>query len=99
MKNSNPYDLNEVAKRVKDLLGTETLGVVEGITVEKTSSNDVLMLKPTAPDPVFVLSYINDIGENITIPIEATSLHISVQQGPYEKAAGEESITIPGYQD
>lgn len=103
MKNSpksSLYDLNEVAKRVRKVLGTKTLGKVEGILVEKTSANDTLMLSPTAAlDPVFIVSYINDMGDNITIPIEASSLHISVRQGPYQKFPSEEPVTIPAYMD
>lgn len=93
------YDLSEMEKRIKKVLGTKTLGKIEGITVEKTTANDVLMLQPTAPDPIFVVSYINEIGDEITIPISTTSLHISVRQGEYKPFPTEKAIQIEAFQD
>jgi len=91
--------LSDFEKRVNKVLGTKTLGNIEGITVEKTTANDILMLQPTVPNPVFIVSYINEIGDEITIPISTTSLHISVRQGEYKPFPTENAIQVEAFQD
>lgn len=93
------YDLEALNKRINKLIGLETLGKVDGITVEKTKDNNCVILSPTAPDPVFVISYINEIGDNIVVPISSTSLHIEVQQGAYKPFACDKAIQIEAYSD
>jgi hypothetical protein len=66
-------------------------------TVEKTKNT--LMLTPDSREGIFVLTYINDIGDHITIPVTTTSLHIEMREQEYKPFPTEKKIQIDAYQD
>lgn len=88
--------IDRVQEQVEKAIGVVQIGEIEGLTVKKTAGT--LLLSPTANNSIFVLTYINEIGDHITVPISTTSLHIEMQQ-EYTPFPTEKKIQVEAYQD
>lgn len=89
--------LEGTMRDIKKVIGAEVIGTITGLTVEKTKNT--LMLTPDSREGIFVLTYINDIGDHITIPVTTTSLHIEMREQEYKPFPTEKKIQIDAYQD